>query len=301
LESLKHQREYLPDPLVTFFQENEFHNLSLFPLYLGSNLAALLFLGTVNEETFSASMSIAITNLIEITKTSLERITALNTITDRFTELQTINAVSQTISTETNLNQLYEVIHQQVVNVMGDINFFIALYSEVDSTIEIPYMDDGDEIISVPPFPLGQGLTSIIIRTRQPLMIVEDTINRSKALGAIVTGDKPALSWLGVPIIAGRNILGAIVVQDLEQEQRFNEDDMLLLTTLAGQIAISVRNTRLMEETRRLAHHEKIVSEMSNKISQSIDIENILKTAVRELGQLPNVTDASIYLRAPRE
>jgi len=301
LTSLNLQRDYLPNLLVNFFQEINFHNLTLYPIFVESNLAALVFFGTIDEQPFSNTMSNAITNLIEITKTSLERVTALKKITDQFTELQTLNAVYQSISTETNLNQLYEVIHEQIVNVMGNINFLIALYSEDDSTIEIPYMDDGDEIISVPPFPLGQGLTSIIIRTRQPLMIVEDTINRCRALGAIVTGDRPALSWLGVPIIVGEDILGAIVVQDLEQERRFNEDDMLLLTTLTAQIAISVRNASLMEETRKLANHEQTVIEISSKISQSIEIENILKTAVRELGQLPNVTNASVHLRAPRD
>jgi GAF domain-containing protein len=178
---------------------------------------------------------------------------------------------------------LYQVVHQQIVQVMDAVNFLIALYIEPDRTIEIPYMDDGDQIISVPPFPLGQGLTSIIIRTRQPLMIVEDTINRSRALGAIVTGDKPALSWLGVPMILGGEILGAIVVQDLEREHRFDENDMRLLTTLAAQVAIAIHNTQLIETAQLRAERDRQLYEITDKIRRAVDIQGVLETTAREL------------------
>jgi GAF domain-containing protein len=157
-------------------------------------------------------------------------------------------------------------------------------------------MDDGDQIISVPPFPVGQGMTSIIIRTRQPLMIVEDTINRSRALGAIVTGDKPALSWLGVPMILGGEIIGAIVVQDLEREHRFDENDMRLLTTLAAQVAIAVHNTRLIETAQRRAERDRQLFEITNKIRRAVDIQGILETTAQELSKTLGAQRAQIEI-----
>jgi GAF domain-containing protein/HAMP domain-containing protein len=288
--------EELPDYLRTICEQLGYHNPVLYPLFCDSKMAGLLFLGSDEKKSRSTLLLENITNLIKITNTSLEKIQALRTVRNRLDELETLNTVSQSISTEVNLDDLYEVIHQQVIKVMGEVNFLIALYSRAKGTIEIPYMDDGDEIVSVPPFPLGQGLTSIIIRTRQPLMIVEDTINRSRALGAIVTGDKPALSWLGVPIIAGDEILGAIVVQDLEQENRFDEEDMHILTTFASQVAIAVRNSRLIKSVQERAERDQKLYAITNKIWQSTDIQSVMATTAQELTKALNLRRTQIEI-----
>jgi GAF domain-containing protein/HAMP domain-containing protein len=288
--------EGLPAPLVSISQKLQFDSLILYPLAVNERLSGLLFMGSTENGEFSPANREAIQRLVDITITSLDKVNALQTSTSHLTELRTLNTISQSLSSETHLEKLYEVVHQQIINVMGPVNFLIALYAESSSTIEIPYMDDGDQIISVPPFPLGQGLTSIIIRTRQPLMIVEDTANRSRALGAIVTGDQPALSWLGVPMIIRDEIIGAIVVQDLEQEHRFDENDMRLLTTLAAQIAIAVRNTRLIETVQKRSVSDRQLYEITNKIRRQIDIQGILSTTAQELSKVLSIRSTRLTI-----
>jgi GAF domain-containing protein len=255
-----------------------------------------LLWGISEASPFSPEDLDTIRRLAEISTTSLEKIDAIEEISSQLNELQTLSTVSQSISSVTNLEKLYDVIHQQIIHVMGPVNFFIALYEESTNSIEIPYMDDGNTILAVPPFPLGQGLTSIIIRTRQPLMIVEDTVNRSRALGAIITGDNPARSWLGVPMILRDELIGAIVVQDLENEYRFDENDMRLLTTLSAQVAIAVWNTRLIEIAYKRSLRDQQLYEITNKIRDQIDIKGVLSTTAQELGKALNTRKASIKI-----
>jgi transcriptional regulator with GAF, ATPase, and Fis domain len=286
----------LPESLILICRNLQFDSFKIYPLVANDQIEGLLIFGPSAVGKFSSSTLDLIKSLVEVTKTSLERINALQTITSHLAELHTINTISQSISSETNLEKLYDVVHQQIINVMGSVNFLIALYSESTDTIEIPYMDDGDEIQMVPPYPLGEGLTSIIIKTRQPLMIVEDTINRSRALGAIVTGDKPALSWLGVPMLLRDQIIGAIVVQDLEKEHRFNENDMRLLTTLAAQIANAIRTTRLIETAQKRSLRDRQLYEITSKIRREFDIQGILSTTAQELSEALGVHSAHIRI-----
>jgi GAF domain-containing protein len=239
------------------------------------------------------------TNIVEITRIALEKVLALQTIAEHNVELQTIKTVSQSISTETNLNNLYRVIHQQILQVMGQVSFLIALYHDEDSSIEIPYMEEDNQITSVPAFPLGEGLTSIIVRTRQPLLLAEDTVNRSRALGAIVTGDRPALSWLGVPMLLGGEVIGAIIVQDLENEHRFDENDMHLLTTLASQVAIAINNTRLIETSQTRARRDRQLLEITNKIRFASDAQGVITSTTQELAKALNLRRAQISLSVP--
>ena len=290
------QMALMPDPLIEVCQNLNYKFLIMFPILVNQKLSGLLFMGATRQEVLSYNDLELLTNLVEITTTSLEKVNALQAIAERITELQTLKSVSQSISTEADLNTLYDIIHYQVVQLMGKVNFLIALYDENNGTIEIPYMEEDDEIVAVPPFPLGEGLTSIIIRTRKPLLIVEDTINRGRELGAIVTGDKPALSWLGVPMILQGDIIGAIVVQDLEKEYRFDEDDMRLLTTLAAQVAIAINSTRLIEISEVRAARDQHLFDITNKIRHAVNIQDVVETTAEELSKALNIRKAQINI-----
>ena len=290
------QKELFPEPMIELIHNLNFKFPTLFPIIIDQKIIALLFMGSTRQEVLTYNDLEILSNLVDITIISLEKTHALNSISERVTELQTLKTVSQSISSETNLDTLYNVIHQQIIQVMGNVNFSIALYNPSDRTIEIPYIDDGNEIRSIPPFPLGEGLTSIIIRTRQPLLIVEDTINRSRALGAIITNDQPALSWLGVPMILGEEIIGAIIVQDLENEHRFDQDDMRLLTTLSAQVGIAINSTRLIHTSQIRAKRDQTLFEITNKIRYSANIEEVLEITAEELSKFLNLKSTQIEI-----
>ena len=121
----------------------------------------------------------------------------------RSLERKAIDALASNSANIDDLHSFYTLIHDQVRSVVGNYGFVIALYDQRTNSINIPYLYENNAFSSVDTFPLGEGLTSIIIRTREPLMLVEDTEKRAIAMGAKITG-KPALSWLGVPLLAAR-------------------------------------------------------------------------------------------------
>ncbi len=149
--------------------------------------------------------------------------------------------------------------------------------------------------LEIAPFPLGEGLTSIIVRTRKPLLLTDNVEEQSLALGAKIQG-QPAKSWLGAPMLYSGDVVGAIIVQDIQQEKRFNEDDQRLLMALASQVAVVVHNARLLDETRQQALQERFLNEITAKIRRSPDIQSILKTTANELGAALGVRRAHIRI-----
>lgn len=111
----------------------------------------------------------------------------------------------------------------------------------------------------------------------------------------------PAKSWLGAPLLVGGDVLGAIIVQDQEHEHRFDEDDQRLLTNLATQVAITVRNVFQLENARRQAERERIAAEISAKLWASTDIHTILHTAIQELSRKLEASEGTILLQSPTE
>ncbi len=267
-------------------------------MILASRQENLTISGNVGTAASAQLQSYA--SLTELTTTALEKVHASQRLEKRLAALQTLNAISQAVSIETDLNVLYQVIHREVDNVMGSVNFAIATYDNVTDMIEIPYLYDNKEVRSVTAFPLGEGLTSILIRTRQPLMLVEDTERRTREMGAKMVG-APAKSWLGVPLLVSGDVIGAIIVQDLEHEGRFDEDDKRLLMTLASQVAVAIRNARLLEGTYRQGARQRLLYDITNKIRSSPNLDSILQTTARELSLALGARRADIQIGISQE
>jgi len=129
-------------------------------------------------------------------------------------------------------------------------------------------------------------------------MLVEDTEKRAIALGAKIAG-KPAKSWLGTPMVVADEVIGAIVVQDVENEFAFDDNDMRYLTTLSTQVAGTIYNTRLLEETRNRAIQLQTAAEIARDISGSLDLGELLNKAVTLIRERFNFYHAAIFLIDP--
>jgi len=240
-------------------------------------------------------------NLAYLATTALERVRFQGGAQRRLAELESLWQVSQTIAAETHLQSVFPILHQQLETVMGKVNAFATfIYESSTNQVLVPYMYENGSLLEVPSFQLGDSLTSHVIRTRQPLLLrnQQEVEAASQKVGMRRIGE-PAQSWLGVPMLFGGEVLGAIVVQDVRQEYRFDEEDQRLLTTLATQAAVVVRNARLLQASEMQVQHEQLVNEITDHIRRSVDIQSILQTTAEELGRALGASRAHIQIAVP--
>jgi putative methionine-R-sulfoxide reductase with GAF domain len=100
------------------------------------------------------------------------------------------------------------------------------------------------------------------------------------------------------PLAVGDRVLGVLDVQS-EQVARFDADMLAVLSTLGGQIAVSLENARLFSEVARTSRHEHTLSTITQEIQRATNVEDVLKTATRELGKALGVPRTRIQLRLP--
>lgn len=277
--------------------------VAFIPMTSVNQLIGLLIIGSRQDDTgtkgaFNTTNLQPYTYLVEMVATALQKVQALDSMQKRLRELQTLDAVSQAISAATDLNRLFRILHQQLNQAMGTVDFYVALYDANTQTIHVPYMTEAGELVNAPSFPLGEGLTSILIRTQKPLMLAKDSDDQVKAMSVEEIGSA-AHSWLGVPLMLGDQPVGALVVQDPQKEVRFNQDDQRLLTTLAGQVAVSIRNASLLENSLHQAERERQLFEITSKIRRSTDIQSVLQTTVKELSTALGARRATIAVTPP--
>jgi len=265
------------------------------PVMQDVTILAVLIIGAHVEQPLSEESINPFIHLADIIPVALENVKAARATQQRLRELEAISEASEAISSSNNLSDIYDLIHKQIRATIGDVNFTVALYEPQNETINLPYVYEKGKVKSQAPYHLGEGLISILIRTRQPLLLVEDTERRIRALGA-KTIEEPAKSWLGCPLVVGGEAIGALVVQDLEQEQRFNQNDLRFIISLSAQVAGGINNIRLLEDARRRALQLQTVAEISREVSGSLIVDNLLHQAVELVHDRLDFYHAAVFL-----
>lgn len=272
--------------------------ISLIPLVNQEKIEAVIMIASQNEDYLTPAAMQPYINLSDMITTTFERNEASRLTERRLAELESISIMNQTTATALDLESLFPALHEQVRQILGDYAFLVALYDDVTDTIEVPYLYEDGEVTTLASFPLGEGLTSIIVHTGQPLMIVEDTEKRSAALGAKLVG-KPAKSWLGSPMQVSGKVIGALIVQDLENEHSFDENSLRFINTLASQVSGAINNVRLLEESRRRTVELESAAEIARDISSSLHLDELLYKAVNMIRDRFNFYHASVFLIDP--
>lgn len=99
---------------------------------------------------------------------------------------------------------------------------------------------------------------------------------------------------LHVPIIVRGETIGAFNVADNNLEREWKEDELSMLQTIAGEVALAIDNARLIEQTQRTAQREKDIAVAADQIHRSMNLETILDTALSEIVRITGVEDVAI-------
>lgn len=92
---------------------------------------------------------------------------------------------------------------------------------------------------------------------------------------------------IAVPIILGDQVLGALDVQH-DQVEGLVQQDSDLLSAVANQVAIALRNARQFAETQQNIAHQTRVNTIIQQIQSTTSIESALQVAAREIGRALN-------------
>ena len=223
------------------------------PMIVGDVVKGSVSLQNVDRENaFSESDLRLLTTLTNSMSVALENARLFDETThlladakQRASELSTVNSISKALASQLDPDDLIKLVGDKLKDLFKANIVYLALLNQKTKTIHFPYQFGDDN----QPMKLGEGLTSKIILTGEPLLINKDVTNEYSKLGLQRQGT-PAASYLGVPIPVGDEIIGVLSVQSTENENSFNENDLRLLSTIAASVGVALRNATLFEDVK---------------------------------------------------
>lgn len=262
-------------------------------------------------QTLSSNLGAAIENARFFNET--QRL--LKETEQRNLELAIINNVQHGLASKLDVQAMLEIFGDELTRLYPpqerkahNYSVFIALYEPDTRIIQFPYLIDGEgNRFTEPPTELGSGLTSIVIRSGQVLLL--NTLEEQMAHGVITFTKKKvhvdSQSWLGVPIKSGDQVLGVFSMQD-QRPNLFTESDVRLLTTLASNLGVALENARLFAETQRLLKETEhrnaelaIINRVQEGLASKLDVQTIYELIGEKVREIFNVQVMDIVTYDP--
>lgn len=98
------------------------------------------------------------------------------------------------------------------------------------------------------------------------------------------------------PVKLRDQVIGVIGMESQDPNHVWTDDEIAIIEATANQAAISVENARLLAESQRRAAQEQLAAEVTSKMRASLDMENVLRTAMEELAQRMNIAQVNVHL-----
>ena len=239
-KSLRSLGAYLPEVLLVLLLPILFAALAALIITRLSLLAFLIY---------AVSLVMVLLRQLQITRTQRRQIE----------ELRSIAEMSNAISANLDLETLLDVVYRQVRNLLNVENVTVALYD--GAKLQFPLnMRAG----VAQPAPDDDKAIQQVLQTEQPLRLTEPN----------------GQSWLGVPLLAGGRLLGALAVSN---PRRFNADDLRQLSIVASTSSVALENTQFYrqqkERVNQLATLNSIVALLTDTLSPDTVIDTIISSA----------------------
>ena len=196
----------------------------------------------------------------------------------RISELNALYEAGKSIGSTANLKELLRQIVALASNVTdAQIGSIMLLdergkYMTIEAAIGLE-----EKVIESTKLPLGESIAGYVAETGEPLII--DNVEEDEKFKRKSNDRYSSKSLLCAPLKIKNKVIGVINMANKDNNEKFNKNDLRLLTTFASQAAIAVDDANLFaRKQRRLIEFEilhEITNEMPN-VNSLVDFRSIL-------------------------
>lgn len=202
-----------------------------------------------------------------------ERQQAAQEIAQRNRELQALLNVSQRLSCQSELKERLQAIIDTVVETIAAADAAsLWLYDDkCEQLVVHVWSGYEEETIANLSAPTTEALARLVSEARQPRLVTGRRKSRSWAQFSLEDNEENGKRFvLGVPILLEGCLLGAIFADSFCPEHAFDQHHLRLLQSMAGEVAIAVKNAQLLEATQR---HRQELQQLSGQLLAAREAE----------------------------
>ncbi len=191
------------------------------------------------------------------------------------------------------LNDLLPHVAELAANVIAGGQVIIALVDDTDGQLTLAYPG-----VSASSSRHQVELALLDQVRRQGQWLISDNFRETCAERGIQLPDDGPLpvAWIGMPLIAHKQIIGALAVATEATDRHVAEGNLQLLRELANHAAAALRNARLFSRVERQARQLRLLNEINRSITSTLDAEEVPRLIMQQVQELLFAEEGSLLL-----
>jgi signal transduction histidine kinase len=229
-----------------------------------------------------------------------ERSQVIETLQRRVRELDVLSQVGQAVNFTIESDDLLELIHNQTSKLVPVPAFYIVLFEEKIQRLYFAFFLEDDDRFEEKEgirWSLGSDLFSDIIKNNTAIRLsnfTEEMRKRGVKLDLIQDG---LLAWMGVPLTAGRRILGVMAVGKRKDASEYTEEQFKIFSDIGALAATSLDKANLFTQTKIRERQLTVLNDISRQlVATETDVEKLLQIIVTSAVEILNGEAGSLLL-----
>lgn len=108
--------------------------------------------------------------------------------------------------------------------------------------------------------------------------------------------DDSAIHRLAVPVKVRGEVIGVVDFSKPDADGAWTAEEITLAETLTEQLAVALESARLYQDTQNRAARERLVSEVTSRMRETLNVETVLQTAAQEIGEALGLLAVNVRL-----
>ncbi len=282
------EREMQQLPARPRYQSNRPPRSGIYvPLIAGEDVIGSISVQSYHPNAFDANDLRLLSLIADQAAVAITRARAFHQAKQRAIQLQAIHEVSEQITAILNLDELlpsvvrlirehfgYHPVHIFTIEPEANLIRFRATTAEPAQAAGL----DSD------PLRLGQGVVGSAALSRVPVLVGD--VQQDPRY---IQDSQATRSELAVPLRIGEQVIGVLDVQS-DKVDDFDADDLFVMQTLAGQIAVAIDSANTYTAQQEEAWTLNALLQVAERIGRASTLDALLETVVRLPPQLLGCT-----------
>jgi transcriptional regulator with GAF, ATPase, and Fis domain len=219
-------------------------NLTFYPLWEKDILVGLLVPILQEEKPLSHSWD----KVLQLVTDTISRLGERAKIERQLTHLNTYLTVSSMLAQSMSLQELLETaLYCSMEAVAAEAASVLLLDNEKENLMFYQVEGPKKPLLETATFPADKGVAGYVLRTQQS-QVINDVPNDPRFYGNIdAQSGFCTRNMIAIPLTAGGEQIGVLEVINKGNVAYFSEEEHLLLSSIAEEIAFAIRNAKVFE------------------------------------------------------
>jgi diguanylate cyclase (GGDEF)-like protein len=261
--------------------EADVHNLTAVALQTRDHNFGVILFPHVERRAFGSSGPRLMVGLALQLGLTLENYVVGHDAHRRTQEYELLTEIGKAISSRLDQDEILRTIQSELGQIFDTSHFYIAFQEGEEIRFETEVRDN--RVLPKRTRELRNAFTEYVIRTGEPLLIRSDLEKTRARLGITHVPERPAKCLIAAPIFLGNKPAGVMLAMHPEREFVFEQRDLDVLVTAAGQVSVAVENARLFADEQRRSRQLAFLNNVSRTAISSDDPVHMLSQIASEI------------------